>query len=101
MNVHLEKKATFTLILPFHMLAFKRVVLPSIHVLSKRFFAAQSFTSFYDAHKRLVDNLQKIAEADRKFISFEVGCISFLTCTARNLGYTNCPGRYRRNVWYV
>ena len=96
-----RRKATFTLILPFHMLAFKRIVLPSIRVLPKRFFAAQSFTSFYDAHKRLVDNLQKIAEADRKFISFEVGCVVILTCTAWNMGYANCPRRYRRDVWYV
>lgn len=45
---------------------------PSINFGSRIFFSTQSFEAITKEHSILVSNLQRIAEADRKFVSFEV-----------------------------
>ena len=55
------------------MLCFLRNAKHSVPFLSRALFSTRSFESLKQEHSVLVDNLQKIAETDRKFISFEVG----------------------------
>jgi hypothetical protein len=55
------------------MLCFLRNTKQSIPFLNRALFSTRSFESLKQEHSILVDNLQKIAETDRKFVSFEVG----------------------------
>lgn len=55
----------------------------------RRFFSATSFEVLAKEHKILADNLQKIAEADRKFVSFEVEGKIGSNIKARDLGHTD------------
>ena len=50
-----------------------RFLKPSIRFGNRVFFSTRSFEAITKEHSVLVGNLQKIAEADRKFVSFEVG----------------------------
>ncbi len=50
-----------------------RFLKPSICFGNRVFFSTRSFEAITKEHSVLVGNLQKIAEADRKFVSFEVG----------------------------
>ena len=57
------------------MLCFLRNTKQAIPFLTRALFSTRSFESLKQEHSVLVDNLQKIAEADRKFVSFEVGVV--------------------------
>lgn len=56
------------------MFGLSRVAGGLLSATRSRFFSAVSFDALAKEHKILANNLQKIAEADRKFVSFEVEC---------------------------
>lgn len=53
-----------------------RFLKQSVRFGNRVFFSTRSFEAITKEHSVLVENLQKIAEADRKFVSFEVGNMS-------------------------
>ena len=54
------------------MLCVLRSTRYSFPFLSRALFSTRSFESLKQEHSILINNLQTIAEADRKFVSFEV-----------------------------
>ena len=65
-----------------------------------RLFATASFEARLCDCKALADNLQKIAEADRKFVTFEVHALNCDDVAAGDLGHPAGHRGYGRDVRY-
>ena len=64
-------------------------------------FATASFEARLRDCKALADNLQKIAEADRKFVTFEVYSSNCVDVAAGDLGHPAGYRGYGRDVRYI